>query len=685
MQRDVVSKESCNLEFENTQRSVQELLPLVLSFPAVADKTFLVTIGDRSVTGMIARDQMVGPWQVPVSDAAVTCSDYQGYHGESMAIGERTPLALISGPASGRMAIGEALTNLAGAMIEGVSSVRLSANWMVAAGEPGYDAELYRTVQAVALELCPELGISIPVGKDSMSMSTTWQDFNGQDQKVVAPLSLIVTAFAPVTDIRNTLTPQLRLDRGSTELWFFDLGCGNSRMGGSVLAQVSKQIGNQAPDADAEVLKQFLQFMGEIHRQQLALAYHDRSDGGLATTLLEMCFAGRCGIDVDVSCLGSDPVSALFNEELGAVLQVRAEDKSRLLELALQFGLSDYVHRLGFAAPGNKISIRQHEVNLVDSTREALHRSWSEVTWQMQRLRDNPDCADQEYNRLLELDDPGIHAELTFDHGQDVASPFILAGQRPRIAILREQGVNGQLEMAAAFDRAGFECVDVTMSDLTDGMLLESFKGYAACGGFSFGDVLGAGEGWAKSILFNTRLRDLFQEFFERTDTFALGVCNGCQMMSTIKELIPGAKHWPKFVRNASEQYEARFVTVAIESEVSILMRGMGESRIPVSVAHGEGRAWFANPEHLSALEEAGQVAMRFVDNHHNVTEQYPLNSNGSPRGVTGFTNADGRFTIMMPHPERVFRTVTHSWHPDSWQENSPWMRLFQNARAWVS
>ena len=685
MQRDVSSIARSNDKFEYPREPLQELLASVLSFPTVADKTFLVTIGDRSVTGMIARDQMVGPWQVPVSDVAVTCSDYLGYHGEAMAIGERTPLALISGPASGRMAVGEALTNLAAASISGISSIRLSANWMVAAGEAGHDAELYRTVQAVALELCPELGVSIPVGKDSMSMTTRWKDQNEQDQKVVAPLSLIVTAFAPVSDVRETSTPQLRTDQGPTELWLFDLGEGKNRLGGSVLAQISQQLGHDVPDAEAGVLKRFMNLIGEAHRRHLVLAYHDRSDGGLAATLMEMCFAGRCGLDIDLSCLGPDHIAALFSEELGAVLQIRNQDKSELVQLIERFGLEHCAHALGSAVEGSSILIRHDDHPVFEVSRNSLHRNWSEVTWQMQRLRDNPECADQEYDRILDLGDPGIHVALTFDPDHDVAARHIGAGRRPRIAILREQGVNGQLEMAAAFDRAGFECIDVTMSDLTNGKTLDDFNGFAACGGFSFGDVLGAGEGWAKSILFNHHLRDMFQGFFERSDTFALGVCNGCQMMSTIKELIPGADHWPKFVRNVSEQYEARFVTVAIESEVSILMQGMRGSCIPVSVAHGEGRAWFDRPDDRRVLEQSGQVVMRFVDNHHQMTERYPLNANGSHGGATGFTNRDGRFTIMMPHPERVFRTVTQSWHPDHWQENSPWMRLFQNARAWIS
>ncbi len=684
MQRDVVSGSPQLAHLILDETALPDLFSRVLSFPSVADKTFLVTIGDRSVGGMIARDQMVGPWQVPVADVAVTIASYQGYSGEAMAIGERTPLAVIDAAASGRMAIGEALTNLVSASFNDLGSVRLSANWMVAAGQLGHDADLFRTVQAVAMELCPALGISIPVGKDSMSMQTQWQSDEGDRLSVVSPLSLIVTAFTGVTDVRKTVTPELRLDQGPSDLWLLDLGNGKNRLGGSVLAQVLNQMGNQVPDVDAALLKSFVEFIQKLNHQNLLLAYHDRSDGGLAATLSEMCFTARCAAQVDLESLGSDPMAALFNEELGALVQCRESDRSKIKTIAAEFGLGDIMHRIGQPESGQLVRIVYGQQSLFEGKRVELHRAWSELSWQMQMLRDNPDCALQEYNRLSDLDDPGMHAELSF---VPAPAPNALKKpglKRPRIAILREQGVNGQLEMAAAFDRAGFDAIDVTMSDLAAGQTLEGFRGFAACGGFSFGDVLGAGEGWAKSILFNAHLRTVFTDFFQRSDTFALGVCNGCQMMSTIKQLIPGAAHWPKFVRNQSEQYEARFVTVKIESDQSIMFRGMLGTRVGVSVAHGEGRAWFENQSDLTQLEDGGQVALRFVDNHHISTASYPLNPNGSPQGVTGFTNTDGRFTIMMPHPERVFRSVTHSWHPDQWQEDSPWMQIFYNAREWV-
>ena len=682
MERDVQSVDPAlkPLTFEQTDPVVA--WHQVMSYPAVADKTFLVTIGDRSVTGMIARDQMVGPWQVPVADVAVTTSGYQGHCGEAMSIGERTPLAVIDAPASGCMAVGEALTNLVATDLGDLTSVRLSANWMVAAGAPGHGAALYETVRQVAMELCPALDIAIPVGKDSMSMTTRWQEPGGEKQ-VVSPLSLVVTAFAAVSDCRKTLTPVCRLDQGETDLWLLDLGAGRNRMGGSVLAQVHCQMGQTTPQVDAVLLKAFLQQVLELNRQDRLLAYHDRSDGGLASVLAEMCFAGRCGMQIDLSSIDGNGLSILFNEELGAVLQTRRSERSSIEQSMSASGLVQVCHRIGEPVTGNRVVISFSESKW-ETTRTSLHQAWSEVTAAMQSLRDNPECAKQENDRILDQTDPGIHAELTFDPAEDVTAPFLNTGSRPRVAILREQGVNGQLEMAASFDRAGFEAVDVMMSDLAAGLTFDEFKGLAACGGFSYGDVLGAGGGWAKSILFNDPLRTRFEKFFKRDDTFALGVCNGCQMMAHLKPLIPGTGHWPEFVRNASEQYEARFVTVTIPESKSIVFRGMAGSCIGISVAHGEGRALFDNQDSISALEQAGQLAMQFVDNHHQVTSSYPLNPNGSPSGATGFTSEDGRFTIMMPHPERVFRTVTHSWHPDDWPEDSPWMRIFRNARVWI-
>ncbi len=658
--------------------SLEEALHRVLSFPSVADKTFLVTIGDRSVTGLVARDQMVGPWQVPVADVAVTLSGYQGFTGEAMAIGERTPLAVLDAPASGRMAVGEALTNLAAADIGDGSGVKLSANWMAAVGEPGQAASLYQTVEAVAMQLCRDLGLSIPVGKDSLSMTTHWRD-QGQAYRVTAPLSLVISAFSTVGDARRTLTPLLTFQAEDSELWLIDLGSGRHRLGGSVLAQVLDQMGQTPPDVEAGLLKAFLGAMQGLREDGLIVACHDRSDGGLVTTLLEMCFVSRCGLDVDLPM--GDPWAQLFNEELGMVVQVPDRTRERCWQVLSQWGLSAMTIRLGRPTVGHEIRIQTEGQALLCLERSALHRAWSSVTYHMQSLRDHPRCAQEEYDRLLDRDEPGITSSWR------VASapvPAISGRSRPQIAILREQGVNGQLEMAAAFDAVGFESVDVTMTDLTAGVSLTAFCGLAACGGFSYGDVLGAGEGWAKSILFNPALRDQFSAFFDRQDTFALGVCNGCQMMAAIRELIPGSDHWPRFVRNASEQYEARFVTVAVESEQSILLRGMQGAKLPVAVAHGEGRAWFPDEHQSPALESAGQVALRFVDNRHQVTETYPLNPNGSPAGITGLTNSDGRFTIMMPHPERGLRTVTHSWHPPEWGEHSPWIHLFANAFRWV-
>ena len=678
MRRDARSCAVRAAPFDPGDLSLEEAFHRVLSFPPVADKTFLVTIGDRSVTGLIARDQMIGPWQVPVADVAVTLGGYRGHTGEAMAIGERTPLAVIDAPASGRMAVGEALTNLSAADIGDGSGVRLSANWMVAAGEPGQDAALYRTVEAVAMELCPALGISIPVGKDSMSMTTRWRA-QDRDHRVSAPVSLVVTAFSAVPDVRRTLTPLLSLVEENSELWLIDLGAGRNRLGGSALAQVTGQMGDVPPDADAELLKAFLGAMRDLRDDSLVIACHDRSDGGLAATLAEMCFASRCGLEVDLP--PDDPWGQLFGEELGMVVQVPESTREEFLQTLSRWGLRDVSLPVGRPVAGNAINIRLGGAGVLSLERSALHRSWSSVTFHLQSLRDNPCCAREEYDRILDLDDPGITPVIP---GYSHRGPAITGTARPRVAILREQGVNGQIEMAAAFDRAGFEAVELTMTDLVADASLHGFRGFAASGGFSYGDVLGAGEGWAKSILFNAVLRDRFAEFFHRPDTFALGVCNGCQMMAAIRELIPGTDCWPRFVRNASEQYEARFVTVAVEPGRSVLMRDMADARLPVSVAHGEGRVWAGSEEGLRDLEDSGQVVMRFVDNRHRVTETYPLNPNGSPAGITGLTNADGRFTIMMPHPERVFRSVTNSWHPGTWDEDGPWMRMFFNARRWV-
>ncbi len=683
MTRDVKSVQKTLPAFETNNIGLKEAASRVLRLPGVADKTFLITIGDRSVTGLIARDQMVGPWQVPVADVAVTCAGFETTMGEAFAIGERAPLALIDAPASGRMAIGEAITNIAAASISEIGNLKLSANWMAPAGHAGEDAALFATVKAVGMELCPALGISIPVGKDSMSMKTVWED-KGEKKAVTSPISLVISAFANTPDVRKTLTPQLRTDLGNTELILIDLGNGKNRMGGSSLAQVYGQLGNVAPDVDNPAqLKAFFAQIQALNTDGKVLAYHDRSDGGLFATLVEMAFAGHCGIDADISGLQGDVVSALYNEELGAVIQIRSADANAILA-QLNSALNDCAHNIGKVTTANEISIRKADV-VFNDTRINLHRMWSETTFRMQSLRDNPACAQQEYDRILNDADAGIHAKLSFDINENIAAPYINTGKRPNMAILREQGVNGQTEMAAAFDRAGFNSVDVHMSDVISGRVsLKDFAGLVACGGFSYGDVLGAGEGWAKSILFNSRARDEFSAFFNRADTFALGVCNGCQMMSNLHRIIPGADHWPHFVRNKSEQFEARFAMVEILESPSIFFNGMAGSRMPIAVAHGEGFTEFSDMNAVTRVLEQQLATVRYINHASTPTEVYPFNPNGSPQGLTGFTTTDGRFSIMMPHPERVFRAVQHSWRPDNWQEDGPWMRMFRNARKFV-
>ena len=670
--------------FSTTDVDLGDAAERVLRHPTVASKSFLITIGDRTVGGQVVRDQMVGPWQVPVADNGITTVAYDTYAGEAMSMGERTPMALLDAPASGRMAIGEALTNLASAPIAAIEDVKLSANWMCAAGHRGEDEKLFRTVEAVGQELCPQLGITIPVGKDSMSMRTAWHE-DGQDKSVTAPLSLIISAFAPVTDVRQAVTPQLRTD-GDHVLLLVDLGQGKNRVGGSILAQVHGELGQTPPDVDdPSLLKGFFQAMQACLQEGLVRAYHDRSDGGLWATLAEMAFAGHCGVDIDLEPLAwQDPVAGVFSEELGAVLQVRTGDEATLRRRFTDAGLDGCVHTIGRVADHDRVRVRLSDEHGIDRERAELQRIWSETSFRIQALRDNGECARQEFGRLSEPD-PGLSASLTYDPAEDVAAPLISTGARPRLAILREQGVNGQMEMAAAFHRAGFTAVDVHMSDILAGRVdLADFKGLAACGGFSYGDVLGAGEGWAKTALFNARARDQFQTFFHRGDTFALGVCNGCQMMSNLKELIPGAEHWPHYVRNVSEQYEARLSLVQVQDSPSVLLRDMAGSHMPVAVAHGEGHAEFADADAVSAFNDTGLVALRFVDNHIQPTEAFPANPNGSPTGITGVTNSDGRITIMMPHPERVFRSVCTSWHPEEWGEDSAWMRLFRNARLFV-
>ncbi|MCE2028933.1 phosphoribosylformylglycinamidine synthase [Sessilibacter corallicola] len=668
--------------FATENIELNEAAERVLQHPTVASKNFLITIGDRSITGQVVRDQMVGPWQVPVADCAVTTSSYDSYFGEAMSMGERTPSALINAPASGRMAIAEAITNIASTRIGAIGDIKLSANWMCAAGHKGEDEKLYRTVEAVGMELCPELGITIPVGKDSMSMRTAWED-NGESKSVTAPLSLVISAFAPVLDVRKTLTPQLRTDLGETDLVFVDLANGQQRMGASILAQVYQQLGDEVPDLDqASWLADFFSTTQELLAADQLIAYHDRSDGGLFATLVEMAFAGHTGIDVDLTELPGELLESLFNEELGAVIQVASENTESVLNSYRNAGLQ--VFAIGKLNDDKQVRISRNEELVFEQAQSYLQQLWSETSFRIQSLRDNPICAEQEFNRILGRND-GLSASLTFDPNEDVSAPYLNLSVKPKVAILREQGVNGQVEMAVAFQRAGFDAIDVHMSDLLEGRLtLEGFKGLAACGGFSYGDVLGAGEGWAKTVLFNARVRDMFSEFFVRSDTFSLGVCNGCQMMSNLKELIPGADYWPRFVRNLSEQFEARTCLVKVESTPSVLMAGMAGSHMPVVVAHGEGHAEFRDQAHLQACEDSGTVGLRYVDNGIEVTENYPANPNGSPQGITCLSSTDGRATIMMPHPERVIRTVCNSWHPDHWQEDAPWMRVFRNARIFV-
>lgn len=665
---------------------LREALERVLRLPTVASKSFLITIGDRSITGQVARDQMVGPWQVPVADVAVTTASYDTHAGEAMAMGERPPVALISPAASARLAVAEAITNLAAAPIERISDIKLSANWMSAADHAGENQALYDAVHAVGMELCPALGIAVPVGKDSMSMRTAWED--GDEQKsVTAPLSLAITGFAPVSDALKTLTPQINLEQDESDLILIDLGGGQHRLGGSALAQVYGQVGNECPDLDdAEDLKAFFSVIQGLNADGKLLAYHDRSDGGLLVTLLEMAFAAHAGLEIKLDWLideAYESVDALFAEELGAVIQVNRADTEFVLAQFAAAGI-DTCGVIARPRYDDQVRVTLFEEPLLETTRMLTQRTWAETSYRLQALRDNPDCAKSEFDALLDDRDPGLSAQPTFDVDEDIAAPFINF-TRPAVAILREQGVNGQMEMAWAFDHAGFESVDVHMSDILEGRVsLDDFKGLVACGGFSYGDVLGAGGGWAKSVLFNPRAREQFEAFFGRDDSFALGVCNGCQMFSQLKEMIPGAENWPRFVRNESEQFEARVAMVQVEQSPSILLEGMQGSRLPIAVAHGEGRAEFRDAGHLRAMQGSSQIALRYIDNYGLVTSRYPANPNGSPSGITGLTTPDGRVTVMMPHPERVTRAVTNSWRPAEWKRDGAWLRMFRNARKWV-
>jgi phosphoribosylformylglycinamidine synthase len=685
MLREVHHRPFQKTDFDTRAIDLSEAAYRLLRLPTIADKRFLITIGDRTVTGLVARDQMVGPWQTPVADCGVTAAGFDVFTGEAMGIGERTPVAFLHHAASARMAVGEALTNLAAARVRDIGDVKLSANWMAPAGHPGEDAGLYDAVHAVGMELCPALGIAVPVGKDSMSMKTVWEEA-GESRAVTAPLSLIVSAFAPVVDVRRTLTPELRTDKGDTDLILIDLGKGQNRLGGSALAQVYSQVGHHPADLDDPLMfRTFFRAVQELNDRGLLLAYHDRSDGGLFATVCEMAFAAHNGVTVALDKLGPDIAAALFSEELGAVVQVRHQDTDEVLAWLHDAGLGRHSFVIGELNEEDRIVFTRDGNTVLEDDRVAFQRAWAETTFQMQSLRDNPECAQEEYDTLLDADDPGFNVELTFEPAEDVAAPYIATGERPRLAVLREQGVNGQVEMAAAFERAGFAAVDVHMSDIISGRRsLEEFKGLVACGGFSYGDVLGAGEGWAKSILFNPRAREEFEAFFQREDSFGLGVCNGCQMMSNLHAMIPGTEHWPHFVRNTSEQFEARLSLVEVLKSPSVFLAGMEGSRLPIAVAHGEGRAEFGEGQSPEDALRHRQAALRYIDNYGDPTEIYPANPNGSPLGITGLTNADGRFTIMMPHPERVFRVVQYSWHPDEWGGDGPWMRMFRNARVWV-
>lgn len=684
MHREASTLKVSSPALERSGIELNEAVDRVLRLPAVAEKTFLITIGDRSVTGLVARDQMVGPWQVPVANCAVTAASFDSYHGEAMSMGERTPVALLDFGASARLAVGEAITNIGATDIGELKRIKLSANWMSPAGHPGEDAGLYEAVKAVGEELCPALGITIPVGKDSMSMKTKWQE-NGEQKEVTSPLSLIITAFARVEDIRKTVTPQLRTDLGETSLILIDLGNGQNRLGATALAQVYKQLGDKPADVDnAAQLKGFFDAVQTLVRNEKLVAYHDKGDGGLLVTLAEMAFAGHCGIKANIETLGDDALAALFNEELGAVVQVKNDELNAVLATLAAHGLEACAHVIGEVEASDRLLITRGEEVLIERSRTELRTIWAEMTHKMQALRDNSACADQEFAAKQDNCDPGLNAKLTYDVQSDVAAPYIAKGVRPKMAILREQGVNSHVEMAAAFDRAGFDAVDVHMSDILTGQtVLDAYQGLVACGGFSYGDVLGAGEGWAKSILFNAQAREQFEQFFQRKDTFSLGVCNGCQMLSNLRDLIPGAELWPRFVRNESDRFEARFSLVEVQKSPSLFFSEMAGSRMPIAVSHGEGRVEVRDAQHLAAIEQSGTVAIRFVDNFGQPTQAYPSNPNGSPNAITGLTTQDGRVTIMMPHPERVFRTVANSWHPDNWGENGAWMRMFQNARKY--
>ena len=671
--KDVESLANIEDAFNPINIELEDALNRLLNLPTIASKNFLITIADRSVTGLIARDQMIGPWQVPVADCAISLSDYLGYQGEAMSIGEKTPISLINAAAAARMSVGEALTNLMGAFIEDISHINLSANWMCASGHPGEDAKLFEAVKSLGMELCPQLGLTIPVGKDSMSMKSSWRE-GDKEKSVTAPLSLIISAFSRTPDARLQITPLLTNNLNS-ELFLIDLGLGKNRMGGSSLAQVFNQIGNETPDLDDPALfAKFFSVINTLNKEGLVNAFHDRSDGGALITLLEMAFASRCGLDIRTSKL----LYELFNEELGCVIQVSNHNREKVLNELEKAGLKEHTKSIAKINETDEIIIYQDDIEVFKDQRVNLQKVWSSTSYHISKLRDNPESALSEYSELSESSN-GLKISPTFDINENISTPYLNQGKKPKIAILREQGINGHIEMAAAFTKAGFEATDVHMSQILSGEVsLSRFKGLAACGGFSYGDVLGAGRGWANSILLNHKAKDEFSEYFLRNDSFTLGVCNGCQMISNLREIIPGTENWPSFERNTSEQFEARFTGVRINNSKSLFFAGMQDSVMPIAIAHGEGKASFK-----SKLPE-NTISMQYVDHSGNASQIYPHNPNGSENAAAAICDDTGRVTIMMPHPERVFRAVQNSWHPNNWDERSPWMRMFDNAREWI-
>jgi len=671
--KDVESLANIEDAFNPINIELEDAVNRLLNLPTIASKNFLITIADRSVTGLIARDQMIGPWQVPVADCAISLSDYLGYQGEAMSIGEKTPISLINAAAAARMSVGEALTNLMGAFIEDISHINLSANWMCASGHPGEDAKLFEAVKSIGMELCPQLGLTIPVGKDSMSMKSSWRE-GDKEKSVTAPLSLIISAFSRTPDARLQITPLLSNNLNS-ELFLIDLGLGKNRMGGSSLAQVFNQIGNETPDLDDPALfAKFFSVINTLNKEGLVNAFHDRSDGGALITLLEMAFASRCGLDIRTSKL----LYELFNEELGCVIQVNNHNREKVLNELEKAGLKEHTKSIAKINETDEIIIYQDDIEVFKDQRVNLQKVWSSTSYHISKLRDNPESALSEYSELSESSN-GLKISPTFDINENISSPYLNQGKKPKIAILREQGINGHIEMAAAFTKAGFEATDVHMSQILSGEVsLSRFKGLAACGGFSYGDVLGAGRGWANSILLNHKAKDEFSEYFLRNDSFTLGVCNGCQMISNLRDIIPGTENWPSFERNTSEQFEARFTGVRINNSKSLFFAGMQGSVMPIAIAHGEGKASFK-----SKLPE-NTISMQYVDHSGNASQIYPHNPNGSENAAAAICDDTGRVTIMMPHPERVFRAVQNSWHPYNWEERSPWMRMFDNAREWI-